>query len=270
MNLIQYKRMLYTWLSAGLLASLCLFAPWTWPSAHADTDSGSIKPVYRVQTTVPMLALTFDDGPHPVYTAKLLRLLKSKGVRATFFLNGAQVRKHPGLVKQIVMQGHEVGNHGYVHRDLTKLTPLEIYHDLAKSHRLIERVSGQPVTYFRPMGGKLNRDVIDCARQLGMQIVLWSVDPKDWDLTNSAANIEQTLVHEVASGDIILLHDGGAHQETMMAALENVIDHLQEKGFRFVTVGELLAASRTEQKVDGPLHNRKTISHDKHKWCSCR
>lgn len=255
-----YKWVLRGFRLAGLVASLCLF----FPLAHsaysaqrfpADSEKGSpITPVYRVQTNAQMIALTFDDGPHPVYTAKILRLLKEKGVRATFFLNGAQVRKHPGLVKQIVMQGHEVGNHGYVHRDLTKLSPVEIYQDLAKSHRLIERVSGQEVTYFRPMGGKLNRDVIDCARQLGLQIVLWSVDPKDWDLSNPAANMEKTMVTEAVGGDIILLHDGGAHQETMMRALANVIERLKRKGFRFVTVGELLAVSETEQKVDGPLH----------------
>jgi len=228
---------------AGLVASLCLCFPLgLWPVAFPD--EAPVAPVYRVQTTAPMIALTFDDGPHPVYTGKVLRLLEEKGVRATFFLNGVQVRKYPALVRQIVKQGHEVGNHGYLHRDLTRLTPVEIFQDLDKSHRLIERVSGQKVTYFRPMGGKLNGDVVACARQLGLQIVLWSVDPKDWDLSNSAADMEKAILSAAAGGDIILLHDGGAHQEEMMQALANVIERLKEKGFRLVTVGELLTASQ--------------------------
>lgn len=237
-------------LLAGLMASLSVFVP----AGNADGSPSPVTPVYRVQTDAHLIALTFDDGPHPVYTAKILRLLKEKQVRATFFLNGIQVRKYPGLVRQIVQQGHEVGNHGYRHRDLTKLSPMEIYQDLSQARRLIERVSGQEVTYFRPMGGKLNQDVMDCAQKLGLQIVLWSVDPKDWDLSNPPANMEKTMVAEATGGDIILLHDGGAHQEAMMRALANVIDRLQQKGFRFVTVSELLSVSNAEQKVDEPLH----------------
>lgn len=244
------------WCMAGLVAALCLCLP-----AVESENEVPVTPVYRVQTSAPMIALTFDDGPHPVYTEKILRLLKKKGVRATFFLSGVQVRKHPALVRQIVMQGHEIGNHGYAHRDLTRLTPLEIYQDLDKSHRLIERVSGRKVRYFRPMGGKWNRDVIDCARQLGLQIVLWSIDPKDWDMSNPAANMEKTIVTEATGGDIVLLHDGGAHQDEMMRALANVIERLQTKGFRFVTVGELLAASKTEEEVNGPPTYSLSRSH---------
>ena len=216
-------------------------------------SDGGIAPVYRVQTKEQVIALTFDDGPHPVYTEKILKMLKDKGIRATFFLNGYQVKAHPALAKQIVLQGHEVGNHGYYHRDLTKLSPVEIYQDLAKSGQLIKRVTGKEVEYFRPMGGKLNRDIVSSAQQLGIKIVLWSVDPKDWDMKNPASVIEQTMVSESESGDIVLLHDGGGHQETMMKALDRVIQRLQKKGFRFVTVSELLANSQPEQKVHLPL-----------------
>jgi len=208
-----------------------------------------VAPVYRVQTKEKVIALTFDDGPHPVYTGKILKMLRDKGIRATFFLNGHHVKAHPALAKQIVLQGHEVGNHGYYHRDLTKLSPVEIYQDLAKSGELIKQITGKEVAYFRPMGGKLNRDVVASAQQLGFKIVLWSVDPKDWDMKNPASVIEETLVTEAENGDIVLLHDGGGHQETMMKALDRVIRKLQKKGFRFVTVSELLAESRQEQKA---------------------
>lgn len=187
------------------------------------------------------IALTFDDGPHPVHTARLLDALAARGVIATFYVLGSQVDANPQLAARIVREGHEIANHSYSHRDLTRMSAAGIRTELVRTRDAIRQATGVVPTNLRPPFGAQNATVRSVAAELGYPIIMWSVDTRDWE----SRNVNSILSHfvdghgnvRIREGDIILMHD--IHPTTIDAAIR-AVDILLAAGFTFVTVSDLI------------------------------
>ena len=185
------------------------------------------------------VALTFDDGPVPG-TARLLDVLRAGNARATFFVLGTQVARHPALVRRELAEGHEVGNHTYHHVDLVRASRAKINAELAHTQQAIRRATGVTPLLLRPPYGATDKRVSLIARRYRMAQCLWTLDPLDWR-NRDAALIERRVVRGARPGYIILLHDIHA---TTVAAMPGILDKLTRKGFVFVTITELTGGHR--------------------------
>lgn len=191
-----------------------------------------------IKTTRPVLALTFDDGPHPELTPKLLDILRQKGVRATFFVLGGNVAKYPEIARRIVAEGHEIANHSYSHPALPRLGAARLKDEVGGTCDIIQQVTGRRPASMRPPYGALNASVEHALlRDYGLNIVLWSVDPLDWKRPG-AAEVARRLVEGARPGAILLAHD--IHPGTI-EAIPEVIAQLKSQGYTFATVGQLQA-----------------------------
>ncbi|MCD8131801.1 MAG: polysaccharide deacetylase family protein [Lachnospiraceae bacterium] len=179
------------------------------------------------------LALTFDDGPHPVYTPLLLDGLRERGVKATFFVTGENASEYPELIERIQEEGHLIGNHTYSHVELSAVGQEVFLEELEKTNQVLRELTGEEIIYVRPPYGEWNKEIEELC---GMFPVLWDVDSLDWYSKNTDAVVRRVLA-DVEDGDIILMHDG--YQSTVEAALY-LIDELSAQGYEFVTVDELL------------------------------
>lgn len=183
------------------------------------------------------VALTFDDGPG-TYTPQILAVLKEYGVKATFFEIGENAAAHPDYVKQIISDGHIIGDHTYTHPDLTKLSYDGQMDEIGKAKTTIEGIAGNSVRYFRPPYGSYNADTDKVTATLGLERILWNVDPRDWSGVSSDAILQNVLAN-TKSGSIVLMHDGVANSKETAKALPQIIDGLRAKGFNLVTIPEL-------------------------------
>lgn len=179
------------------------------------------------------IAITFDDGPHPFYTEQLLDGLKERGVRATFFVTGEHATLHPDVIERMSEEGHLIGNHTYSHMQLGHSNREAFKEELLRTNQVIEEITGKEVVYVRPPYGSWDKEF---ETELNMFPVLWTVDPLDW-CTDNVDSITRKVVSKVKENDIILMHD--YYASTVTAALK-VVDELQEKGYEFVTVEEIL------------------------------
>src|SRR5579884_3604674 len=196
-------------------------------------------PLYSGNPELPEIALTFDDGPGPVYTAQILTILKQEGVRATFFVIGSNASRYPELVSQEVQQGHVVGNHTWSHSNLKNLSAAAVRKELQSTSSEIYADSGVYPVVFRPPGGNFNGSVQAIAASLGLSTVLWNVDPRDWSRPGRDAIIK-TVLDTTHNGSIILLHDGGGDRSQTVAALPTIITTLAQRGFEFVTIPQMI------------------------------
>jgi peptidoglycan/xylan/chitin deacetylase (PgdA/CDA1 family) len=176
------------------------------------------------------VALTFDDGPNPAWTPKVLDLLRANKVKATFCVVGTEVRQHPALVKRIVREGHTLCNHSWHHEfDLGTKPEQEIKANMLATNREVQRaVPGVRVKYFRHPGGKWTAAAVKAARELGMTSLDWDVDPADWAKPGAGA-IKQRVMANARSGSIILLHDGGGDRDGTVDACKALIPALKRK-----------------------------------------
>jgi len=179
------------------------------------------------------VALTFDDGPHPLYTEPILDGLKERGVVATFFITGDRAETYPEIVKRIHDEGHLIGNHTYSHIQLSKNNLEEFARELSLTSQIIADITGQETLFVRPPYGLWD---IRLEAELNMFPVMWTVDPRDWARSN-VSGIVNDVVKKIKPNDIILLHDD--YDSTYKAALI-IIDRLLEQGYEFVTVEEIL------------------------------
>jgi len=193
-------------------------------AAEADED---------VREGAKRIALTFDDGPHPRYTEELLDGLEQRGVKATFFITGANAEKYPEIVKEIAAGGHLIGNHTYHHIQLTAANAEQFREEIISTNETIKKITGQDTEFIRPPYGSWNKKYEE---ELNMFPVLWTVDPRDWCSDNTACIVKNTVAR-VKENDIILLHD--QYPSSIAAALE-IVDELQKEGYQFVTVDEIL------------------------------
>ena len=181
----------------------------------------------------PRVALTLDDGPHPVYTKRLLDGLQSRGIRATFFVVGENISGSEELIRRMADEGHVIGNHTYSHIKLSGITDAEACGEVQKTDTLVRELTGSGTEFIRPPFGSWKK-TLEC--ELEMIPVLWDVDPLDWTTKNTGV-IVQRVLEDVEPGDIILLHD--FYGSSVDAALE-IADQLLAQGYELVTVDELI------------------------------
>ena len=193
------------------------------------------------------LALTFDDGPSGIHTRQLLAGLEVRNAKATFFLCGYRIRQYPELTEQIREAGHEIGIHGDTHKNMAPMSRREIAAEITGTRSLLPEKD--PVRLLRPPGGCCSDGVNQVAGAMGLAIIGWNLDPKDW-ATQDAAAIGKSILDDVQDGDIILMHDMSA--SSVNAAL-NIVDLLTARGFRFVTVSEL-ARIRDTRLIPGACY----------------
>ena len=180
-----------------------------------------------------LVALTFDDGPHPVYTERLLDGLKKRNVKVTFFLIGKSADKYPDLVKRMAEEGHLIGNHTMDHVQLNHQTYEKALEQIRASNQVISQIPGQTPVYIRPPFGEWSKELQE---EVDMTAVLWDVDPVDWKVKNTETVVKRILKN-ARDGDIILLHD--VYGTSVDAALE-IVDQMRAEGYEFVTVDEII------------------------------
>ncbi len=186
------------------------------------------------------IAITFDDGPSPIYTPDILDYLKEEGITATFFLVGSQVRIAPSLVQREAAEGHELGNHTDAHPHVSKLSMDALRREVLSCERAVYELTETRTLLFRPPEGHCSQSISDMLRGLDYRIILWNIDTRDWDRA-TAVQIADTVLSQVKSGDIILFHDCVSRKDSQtLAALKLIVPELKARGYQFVTVSELI------------------------------
>lgn len=181
-----------------------------------------------------VVALTFDDTPN-VYTLKIIKILQSYRVRATFFLVGYQVKKHPDIAKRIVDAGYELGNHSFSHRWNGKQTVEDLLKDIGRAEKIIVDTTGHIPLYLRPPGGLLNEKIKKACGRSGYGIVLWTVDSQDWAIKENKEAIYHNVIDHVRPGSVILFHS----LPQTVEALPQILETLQSKGYQILSVSSV-------------------------------
>jgi peptidoglycan-N-acetylglucosamine deacetylase len=195
----------------------------------------------QVRVDQPYIAMTFDDGPSAENTPRLLEMLKQRNIKATFFLIGQNAASNPDIVRRILADGHEIGNHSWTHPQLSKLSDDRVTAEITKTQDAIKDASGYTPGLLRPPYGAITprqREWIE--NRFGLNIILWSVDPLDWKRPGASV-ITQRILSQVRAGAIILSHD--IHKQTV-DAMPATLDGLIAKGYKFATVSQLIAMNK--------------------------
>ncbi|MFI9100008.1 polysaccharide deacetylase family protein [Streptomyces fildesensis] len=232
-----------------LAAGLSLLCPGAVTRADAATDTpGPVPEVERLVQGGPMaLALTFDDGPSPVYTPRVLAVLRRYGVTATFFMLGANAEKYPWVVRQVVEEGHVLGNHTWSHPTLRRLPAAEVRDEIQRTNDVLARTGGgPPPALFRAPGGHFVPAALRACAEFRLRAVRWSIDTADW--TNPGVDrIADAVLSRAGTGSIVLHHDGflsrsavpehegRADRSQTVAALRCYLPQLLDRGYRFTT-----------------------------------
>ncbi len=219
---------------ACLMTALICFCAARLP-AFAETE------VYRsVKTNSMKIALTFDDGPHPHQTERILDTLDQYGIKATFFMVGVNVQNYPEAARDVLKRGHEVGNHTFSHPLVAKLDQGALEREMGACEDVLEELCEYRPHLFRPPEGALTSSVSACTEQGDYSLVLWSLDTRDWEVKNTE-KIVQTVLSRVQAGDIILMHDYIGVGSKTPEALAILLPELIARGYEPVTVSELLS-----------------------------
>lgn len=204
------------------------------------------------------IVLTFDDGPDPEYTEKILKILKAHDVKATFFMIGENAVFHQDIVKEVYKDGHEIGNHTFSHPNTINISKNQLKYEVNATERIIQGITGHSSILYRPPYGDnqntyngYDETVYDPASfqkmadttKMGYITVNYDIDSSDWKAKNSK-EIVNRVMKQAENGDIILLHDGGGNREATVEALPQIIEKLQARGYTFVTAGDLTNKSR--------------------------
>lgn len=184
------------------------------------------------------VAITFDDGPSPKLTTELLDMLKARGVKATFYVVGQNAEAHPEILRRMVAEGHEVGNHSWNHPAFTKIGAAGVTSQVERTNAAIRAAIGENPKTLRPPYGATNAKISQRLHdEYGLKIIMWDVDPMDWKYRN-AARVQNAILTQTKPGSIILVHD--IHPSSV-AAMPGTLDALLARGYKFVTVSELIA-----------------------------
>lgn len=242
---------------AGLIAALGLLGY----AAYETVEQPSSQIFGSTLTHGPrnerVVALTYDDGPNPPYTGKILDVLEREHVRATFFLVGRAVQAYPQIVRREVRDGDAVGNHTWDHAHLILMTPTSVRRSLSRTQRAIEAAAGVRTQLMRPPFGARDWTVMQVARSMGYTVVMWSVPlARDWEYP-TPAQITARILPQVHDGSIIVLHDGNRGQlcgprlapricdrTSDIAATRLIVEGLKRQGYTFVTIPRLMALRR--------------------------
>lgn len=203
--------------------------------------------LWRAPTDAPKVALTFDDGPDPAQTPRLLEILDRFAVPATFFLIGNHIEGHARLAERLVQAGHDVGNHTYSHPLLLKLSDEEIVEEIRRTDVLLRALTGEPPRFLRPPMGLFSPRVLDLVEAAGYRTVVGDVYPRDSHKPGQEKIVSRVL-NRTMTGSIIILHDGGnsrpVDRSQTLGAVQEIVPRLRERGFEFVLLSELADAGR--------------------------
>jgi cellulose synthase/poly-beta-1,6-N-acetylglucosamine synthase-like glycosyltransferase/peptidoglycan/xylan/chitin deacetylase (PgdA/CDA1 family)/spore germination protein YaaH len=229
------------------------------PDADDYTEVYKVFPTYYFvedsgMTDQKVMALSFDDGPDPKYTPKILDILKHYNVPATFFVIGVNAERNIGLIKREYREGHQLGNHTYTHPNIAAVSDYRVELELSSTQRILENALGHSTTLFRP---PYNADSepqtptelnpIERAQGYGYVTVGESIDPRDWQTPTTAKAILDEVRAEKDNGHIILLHDAGGNRDATIEALPQIIEYFQSQGYKFIRAGDLIG--KTEAQV---------------------
>ncbi|WP_026591944.1 peptidoglycan-N-acetylglucosamine deacetylase [Bacillus sp. UNC437CL72CviS29] len=212
------------------------WTPFSWVEKYAYAFSG---PYNKAE-----VALTFDDGPDPVFTPQILDKLKSYGVKGTFFLLGENAERYPNVVKRIADEGHIIGNHTYNHPNLAKVSDEEYRNQIVKTEEILKKLVGYVPKFIRPPYGEIREKQLGWATEQNFMIVQWSVDTVDWKGV-SAEKITNTVLGNAFPGSVVLQHSTpGANLQGSVDSLDRIIPELKAKGSRFVTLPSMFQTSK--------------------------
>jgi peptidoglycan-N-acetylglucosamine deacetylase len=222
----------------------------------SPTRLGTARTIWSVRTTAPLVALTFDDGPDPEFTPRILRALEQAGVHATFNVMGWNALQHADLLRAIVSQGHEVGNHTWTHQDLACQTSAQGRIQLQKGSSAIEQVTNRAIRFFRPPRGVMTGSALAISAELGYDLLLWSVTRGPGAGPGNPKQIAEYVAATVRPGDVLGMHDGIgrgtfkrtsafgrgliARREMEVQALPDLLAQVADKGLHFVTASMLV------------------------------
>lgn len=190
------------------------------------------QPLYYVHDGRKRIALTIDDGPSPIYTPQILKLLEKYGVTATFSMIGVQVRAYPGIAREVADAGHMIANHTWTHLDLPALSATSAADQIKRATSAIHKATGRKPALFRAPYGAWSPEVLELCAKNRLTPVDWSVDPRDW-ARPGVSSIVDNIMRNTRTGSIILEHDGGGDRSQTVAALKIVLPRLLDEGFRF-------------------------------------
>jgi len=203
--------------------------------------------VNRVETTAPIVALTFDDGPTPTGTDSILAILRREGIRATFFLTGSETEMNPDLAARIVEDGHELGNHSWSHRRMVLKSPGFIRDEVERTDSLLRRAGHDGPIHFRPPYGKKLLGLPWYLARTGRTTITWDVEPESYpEVDGDTERIVAHVLENSRPGSIILLHVMYPGRRATMRSVEGIVRGLRERGLEFVTVSELLSRAGSE------------------------
>ncbi len=188
----------------------------------------------------PAVALTFDDGPWPVDTRKVLGVLERLHAKATFFVIGSLVERYPQIARAEAKAGMAIGNHSFTHPispPFNQLTPNRIKQEMSLTNAALKKL-GITAHVFRPPGGSYDAAIVETARRLGLRLVNWDVDPRDWESSATKHSIVANVLANVRPGSIVDLHDGGGDQSATIAALPAIVRGIRQMGLRLVVLGK--------------------------------
>ena len=219
-----------------LLALVSLVPQLREPLIVSVTSKGRLVPIYAVQTDKKQVAISFDATWGTELTDEILEILETHGITTTFFLAGYWVDKHPDYVVKIADAGHEIGNHSYSHPHMNSLSEQGLHYELQKNQSLIQDLTGQRTTLFRPPFGEYNNQVLSTASALGYHTIQWSVDSLDWkNLTSN--QIFERVMEQIKPGSIVLFHNAAPGTP---GAIRRLIPDLLAKGYEILPVSQLL------------------------------
>lgn len=209
--------------------------------ARVSLDQLPVGPIYRGNEKKPMAALMINVAWGTEHLPRMLDILEKEGVAATFFLDGSWLKQHPEKAKKLLTKGHELGNHGYSHPLMSRVTRERIRSEMEKTESLIRKL-GAESHFFAPPAGDFNQVVLEEAQRMGMKTVLWTVDTVDWRKTSSPEWMIQRIRKGIHKGSLVLMHP----TERTVQALPQIIHSIQKKGLRLGTVKEVLSPKRVE------------------------
>ncbi|MGG2054625.1 polysaccharide deacetylase family protein [Lysinibacillus pakistanensis] len=210
-------------------------------------EAGQI--LWDIKTDEKVIALTFDDGPHKKYTPEILDVLSKYDAKATFFIVGENAEKNPELALRIHDENHELAIHTYTHPFKTNVSNL--LKEIKQTHATIYGITGYSPVLFRPVEGQYTDAMIDAIHKEGYKVVMWSwhLDTFDWK-SPGEKKIINTVLKGAKPGSVVLFHDGGGNREQTVRALKKVLPELEQQGYKFVTISELLEIQRLNKKKE--------------------
>ena len=205
-----------------------------------DPEGRGVSILWAGPQGIKTVALTFDDGPVPGKTTEVLDTLAEYKVQASFFVLGEKVERHPDIIRRMVDEGHDIGNHTYSHRNLSKLSPAGVRDEVEKCQEAIQSACGVEPIYFRSPYGAANLTTFSTLSHFGLNAIFWSIDTMDWASSDESA-VREAILEGLTGGSIILLHEQSSYSRTL---LSTIIDDIRSRGYEFVTLSEMFGFER--------------------------